>query len=387
MIIKNAKIYGEELFDLSIEDGKITQIAKNLQGKDELDVGGLTLLPSFVDLCVNLKNDKFSLSNLELLEKECLKGGISAVLLRDKMDFDEEAFALFLKNCSQHKLRLFSSVKMSANPRNIATLINSGAVALELESSQSANTLKMAMNYALMKNIPVFARCYDEAFDDGGVMNDCALSFELGLAGMSAVAESSEVAKMRELANFYHCEIIYDGLSLERSLRLLKDEKILVGIHYLIKDESACADFNTAAKLMPPLRSGEDRDFLQKSLKEGKIHFLSAMHSPKSISLKDLAFDEAAFGIHSVSEYVSLCATFLVRSGLLSWRELCEYASFNGSRFLGLNSGRIAVGLDADLIVLDENAKINPHPHCLYAKDELFGELKFHILGGELFKF
>ncbi len=43
------------------------------------------------------KNDKFSLANLELLENECLKGGISSIVLRDCMDFDEESFALFLQ--------------------------------------------------------------------------------------------------------------------------------------------------------------------------------------------------------------------------------------------------------------------------------------------------
>lgn len=386
MIIKNAKIYGEELLDLRIEGGKIVEMGENLRGEGVLDVEGLTLLPSFVDLCVNLKNDKFNLSHLDLLEKECLKGGIGAILLRDKMRFDEEAFALFLQNCAQKKLRIFSSIKVDSKPRNIATLMREGAVALELESAQDANTLKMAMHYALMKKAPIFVRCYDEGFDDGGVMNDCALSFELGLAGMSGVAESSEVAKMKEVAEFYKGAVVYDGISLEKSLSLLDGESVLVGIHHLIKDESACAGFNTSAKLMPPLRSSGDRNFLQEALKRGKIRFLSAMHSPKSVALKDLAFDEAAFGIHSICEYVSLCATFLVRSGLLSWRELCEITSFNGAHFLGLDSGRIELGREANLIVLDEGARLRPYPSCLYAGDELFGKLKFHILRGELLK-
>lgn len=61
MLIKNAKIYGENLQDLLIKDGKIVKIGANLDDNDEvLDAQGMTLLPSFVDLCVNLKNDKFS---------------------------------------------------------------------------------------------------------------------------------------------------------------------------------------------------------------------------------------------------------------------------------------------------------------------------------------
>ncbi len=58
------------------------------------------------------------------------------------------------------------------------------------------------------------------------------------------------------------------------SLVLLDEKDLkLVSIHHLIKDDSACEDFNTAAKLMPPLRSKEDVLALREALKEGKISF------------------------------------------------------------------------------------------------------------------
>lgn len=106
MIIKNARIYGKNPKDIIVEKGIITKInecgLKHNQ-KEILDAKNLTLLPSFVDLNVSLKNDKFSLTNLELLENECLKGGVGAIILRDCMDFDEESFELFLHNLKQSK--------------------------------------------------------------------------------------------------------------------------------------------------------------------------------------------------------------------------------------------------------------------------------------------
>ena len=200
-------------------------------------------MPSFIDLCVYLKNDKFSLNHLDLLEKECLKGGVSTILLRDVMDFDEETFILFLQNLSHRTLQIFSSVKVKEPLKNIASMINQGAVALELESKLNANILKIAMQYALMKKVPIFAKCLNEDFDDNGVMNDCLLSSKLGLIGMSEVAESSEVAKLKEIAAFYQSEVIYDCLSLARSLKIATDETILVSIHHLIKNENACENF------------------------------------------------------------------------------------------------------------------------------------------------
>ncbi|EHD2940951.1 TPA: metal-dependent hydrolase [Campylobacter coli] len=388
MLIKNAKIYGENLQDLLIKDGKIVKIGANLDDNDEvLDAQGMTLLPSFVDLCVNLKNDKFSLSNLELLEKECLRGGVGAIILRDCMDFDEESFSLFLQNLKTRKIQIFPSIcalDKQGKLKNLATLFNKGAHALELKSSCNANILRVSMQYALMKEKSIFVKCYDENFDDNGVMNDCEMSFELGLAGMSAVAESSEVAKIQEVAKFYGVKVIFDLLSLKRSIELLEDENLkLISIHHLIKDDSACTGFNTAAKLNPPLRSKEDKESLKQALKQGKIDFLSSLHSAKSISLKDLAFDEAAFGIHSICEFMSLCYTFLIKEGLLTWQNLCKATSQNPSNFLGLNSGIIEVGKEANLVLFDENEEISAPKSSLYANDKLFGKVKLHLVKGE----
>ncbi|CDG57155.1 Amidohydrolase [Campylobacter coli 76339] len=388
MLIKNAKIYGENLQDLLIKDGKIVKIGANLDDNDEvLDAQGMTLLPSFVDLCVNLKNDKFSLSNLELLEKECLRGGVGAIILRDCMDFDEESFSLFLQNLKTRKIQIFPSIcalDKQGKLKNLATLFNKGAHALELKSSSDANILRVSMQYALMKEKSIFVKCHDENFDDNGVMNDCEASFELGLAGMSTVAESSEVAKIQEIAKFYGVKVIFDLLSLKRSIELLGDENLkLISIHHLIKDDSACAGFNTAAKLNPPLRSKEDKESLKQALKQGKIDFLSSLHSAKSISLKDLAFDEAAFGIHSVCEFMSLCYTFLIKEGLLTWQNLCKATSQNPSEFLGLNSGIIEVGKEANLVLFDENEEISAPKSSLYVNDKLFGKVKLHLVKGE----
>lgn len=388
MLIKNAKIYGENLQDLLIKDGKIVKIGANLDDNDEvLDAQGMTLLPSFVDLCVNLKNDKFSLNNLELLEKECLRGGVGAIILRDCMNFDEESFSLFLQNLKTRKIQIFPSIcalDRQGKLKNLATLFNKGAHALELKSSSDANILRVGMQYALMKEKSIFVKCHDENFDDNGVMNDCEASFELGLAGMSAVAESSEVAKIQEIAKFYGVKVIFDLLSLKRSIELLGDENLkLISIHHLIKDDSVCAGFNTAAKLNPPLRSKEDKESLKQALKQGKIDFLSSLHSAKSISLKDLAFDEAAFGIHSVCEFMSLCYTFLIKEGLLTWQNLCKATSQNPSEFLGLNSGIIEVGKEANLVLFDENEEISAPKSSLYANDKLFGKVKLHLVKGE----
>jgi len=406
MIIKNARIYGEEPLDLELEKGIIKKIGKNLKGSKSLDAGSLTLLPSFVDLNVRLKNDKFSLENLALLEEKCLKSGISAVLLRDDMDFDEESLSLFLNHLKSLKVRIFTSVRAldkDKKLKNLSTLISKNAFAIELESASEANILRQSMQYALMKDVPLLVRCFESGFDDGGVMSDGSMSFKLGLVGISKVSELSEVAKIKQIAKFYGSRMLYDCLSLKQSLDLLdSSDEILISIHHLLKDSSACENFNTAAKLMPPLQELDDTSALLQRLKDdfsksskseisksahknhAKIKFLSALESAKPITHKDLAFDEASFGIDSLGEFMSLCNTFLVQKGILSWRHVCELASLNGAKFLGLNCGEIKVGKEANFVLFDENLNIKIKENSLYAKDKLKGEVKAHFLNGEL---
>lgn len=388
MLIKNARIYAEKVQDIRIENGFITQIADEIRADDEIfDAHNLVLLPSFIDLNVSLKNEHFCIENLKNLEEECLKSGVSAVVLKDTMDFDEESFALFLEHLKNLKLQVFATARVcdkAGKLKNLSTLINKGVFALQCQSSHKASVLRQSMQYALMKEKTLFVHCFEAGFDDNGVMNDCATSFELGLVGISAVSEFSEVAKIKQIAEFYKVKVLYECLSLEKSLNLLDNTDLVqTSIHHLLKSDEQCLQFNTFAKLMPPLRSKNDTLALQKALKAGKIKFLSSLHSPKSITHKDVAFDEASFGVDSMSEYLSLCYSFLVKNSFLSWAELCELTSKNQASFLGLNSGQIATGKEANFILFDENTKGKKAKNSLYAKDELFGEVKAHFIKGE----
>ena len=50
---------------------------------------------------------------------------------------------------------------------------------------------------------------------------------------------------------------------------------------------------------------------------------------------------------------------------------------------MGLNSGVIEVGKEANLVLFDENEEIFAPKSSLYFKDKLFGKIKMHILRGK----
>ena len=118
--------------------------------------------------------------------------------------------------------------------------------------------------------------------------------------------------------------------------------------------ESACDGFNTYAKLNPPLRTSADKEALLERLADGKIDILTALHSPKSVIYKDVAFFEAKYGIDSIEDYLSLCYTYLVKEGVIGWDKLASLICEKPAEILGEKTlGKIAEGYDANIILFD----------------------------------
>lgn len=72
------------------------------------------------------------------------------------------------------------------------------------------------------------------------------------------------------------------------------------------------------------------------ALQEGSVDILTSAHSPKSILYKDVAFEDAAFGIGSIEEFLTLAHTFLVKNGVIDLSTLIRMCCTNPAKVLGL---------------------------------------------------
>lgn len=405
MLIKNALVptsKGSERLDILVEEGKIVAVRQDLSSAstDVIDANGLYVLPGLIDLNVRFSNSSLNQENIDKLSSSCLKGGVTtAVVMSDFTPRLDSATLLELVKfkIDQAKINLHISAPLADEKEdqlhNIATLLNNGAAAILANSNRNANLLRRGMQYALMKKRPLFVQCYEPNLDDNGLMNDGVIASKLGLSGISKISETAEVAKVSEMAHFYGASVVLKSLSTKRSLEIAKEHKTLksdlyaeVSIHHLAKNDTSCDGFNTYAKLMPPLREEEERQALLGALKEGMVDILTSAHSPKSILYKDVAFEDAAFGIGSIEEFLTLAYTFLVKTDLIDLNALVRIASFNPSRILGLSSkGAIQAGYDADLVLFDPKESYTvDNKHSLYYGETLHGKVKQVIVGGKV---
>ncbi len=404
MVIKNATIFKdgkEKKVDVKIKDGKIEEISSKITtlGDEFIDIEGLYLFPGIVDLNVRLLNDKLNRKNLNRLFENALKGGVTTFVLMPDFNpkIDNETVLEFLSSriLEESKVDLILSIAASDGEKlnNISTLLKYGSDILFEKSAVNDNVMRRAMQYAKMKEIPLFVFCDNPSLNDGGVMNESEISFKLGLPGITKIGEISEVAKISQMALFYDIKILFQSLSTQKSIELVnraKDEsdKIFceVSIHHLIKNDLSCDGFNTAAKILPPLREEEERKKLVEELLEDRIDTITSLHSPKSLLYKDVAFSKALFGVDSLGEFLPLCYTFLVKKGVINFEKLFEKISLNPAKILGFEDrGKIEEGYRADLIIFDPNYKsIQKDKNSLYYNEEVEGKIEKVIVKGSV---
>ena len=397
MVIKNAIIcdsHKEIKQDVKIENGKIIEIGNNLSDNKIIDANGLYLMPSMIDLNVRVFNDTLSEKTLIRLNQNALIGGVSNILLMPDCSpaIDSEMVIEFVKAKSKvlNKVNIYPSIASLKDDKltNISILLQKDTKAIFLKSDSSGNTIRRVFEYSKMSNRPVLCFCNDEDISLSGVINDGEVSFNLGLDGIPEIAESSEVAKINEISKYIQNKVIIQNISTNRALEIIKNSdniKSEVSIHHLILNESECENFNTYAKIMPPLRDEQNRLKLIQKLKDGKIDLLTSLHSPKSFEDKDVAFSEAKFGINSIKYYFSLSYTYLVKNNIINLQTLSKLTSLNPAKVLNLNKGLIKEGYDADLILVDLNKKVEiDEKKSLYINNKLFGKVIFNIVNGEI---
>lgn len=401
MLIKNAIVCDSEKEikqDVRIKNGKIIEIGDNLSensaNEKVIDATRLHLMPSIIDLNVRVFNDTLSEKTLIRLNENALMGGVGNILLMPDCTpaIDSEMVVEFVKAKSKvlNKVNIYPSISSLKDEKltNISILLQKGAKGIFLKSDSTGNTIKRVFEYSKMSNIPVFCFANDGYLSLNGVMNDGEMAFKLGLDGVSEITESSEVAKINEIAKYIGNDVVIQNISTNRALEIIKNSENIqseVSIHHLILNENVCENFNTYAKIMPPLRDEGNRLELIEKLKNGEIDLLTSLHSPKSFEDKDVAFNEAKFGINSIKYYFPLSYTYLVKNQIINLQTLSKLTSLNPAKILNLKKGLIKEGYDADFILVDLNRVVEiEEKKSLYLNRKLFGKIMFNIVNGEI---
>lgn len=405
MIIKGAMIcdaLGEQRGDIRICGDRIIKVERSImpdENEEVLDADGFVLMPSAIDFNARLHNNILSKDNILKLSKKAANGGISMMsIIPDcqpslSTELGIELLSAIKDELSAKVFALISSTKDNSDGLpDVSLLYKKGAVGIYSKSCIDGNLLRRACEFALMLNIPMFFDCDDESLSKDGVMNDGELSAKLGLSGILSLSEIKEVAMMCEVSSFMGVKSIFNSIASDRSIEILKEAKkrnsnifIQTSIHHLMLTEDLCNNYNTSAKIKPPLKSETTRAKLTKRVKKLEVDLLTSLQSSHSLSRKDLSFDEAEFGVDMIDYFIPMCYSLLVKNEHMTLKDLSKILSFNPSQILGYEDrGLVKEGYVADFVLLDtkETQMILKQDSPYY--DWIFsGKIKHHFIDGK----
>ena len=378
ILFKNARLIDpekgtEEVGSLAVADGRIAG-AMGMDGAKVIDCGGRCLAPGIVDIGVKVsepgERHKESFRSAGLA---AAAGGVTTIVTRpDTLPAIDTPEALEFVRRRANEAAPVNVLPMAALTRGregremaeIGFLLDAGAVAFTDCDNVVANTkvFSRCLTYAASLGALVIAHPQEPLLSQGAAATSGKFAALKGLPSVSPMAErmglDRDIAVVEMIGACYHADQVTTARALRRLERAKEaglDLTAGVSIHHLTLNELDVGDFRTFFKVKPPLRSEEDRLATVDAVANGLIDVISSMHTPQDEESKRLPFEEAASGAIGLETMLPALMR-LVHAGHMDLPTLWSALSLNPARRLGLETGRLALGAPADLVVFDPDA-------------------------------
>jgi len=364
----------DQKMDILIKNGVIEDTGsteqKNFKGK-VIDCEGKVICPGLMDMHVHLREP--GMEYKETIESGCgaaMAGGFTAVACmpnthpvvdnRGQVEFILEKAENLLVDV--HPIGAVTVGMEGTALTEMGDMLDAGAVGFSDDGLPVADSAMMrrALEYASLFGAPIIDHCEDLSLSGQGVMHEGIVSTICGLKGIPSISEEIMVARDILLAEFTKGPLHIAHVSTSRSVQMIREAKKR-GVkitaetcpHYLVLTDEAVKNFDTHAKMKPPLRTAADRDGLMEGLKDRTIDAIATDHAPHAFHEKETEFEAAAFGIVGLETALGLMITHLVNKKVLTLYQLIEKMSLNPRKILNLEGADIQKGKKANLTILD----------------------------------
>ncbi len=379
LLIRNGRLVDparklDAVTDILIRDGKIRSIGQTdpTSGISSLDASGLIVAPGFFDIHVHLREPGTEeAETIATGGQAAAAGGFTAVaaMPNTKPSNDSPSMTHFIISEARKSSpsRVFPIGAISKEQKGetlaeIGEMVEAGIVGISDDGKpvMDGQLFRRALEYAQMFDLPVIQHCEDLHLSKGGVMHEGVYSTRLGLKGIPSAAESTMVSRDLILAEMTSGKYHVAHLSTRKAVEMVREAKSRgmkisaeVTPHHFTLTDAAVADYDTNAKMNPPLRSEDDVAAVLEGIQDGTIDAIASDHAPHHINLKMLEFDRAPFGITGLETAVGLAFTRLK----LPIERLVALFSVNPQRIMKVKPWGLFEGSDADITILDPDRK------------------------------
>ena len=348
-----------QLGTIRCERGRIAALGQVTAqpGDSVIDAKGMLIAPGLVDLGV-FAIDKAAFHF----------GGITrAALMPDQNPpLDHPARVRFAAQSGKpdlwvHPLAAATRGLEGAELAELALMREAGAkaVATGRRWIGDSGTMHRLLSYAAMLGLTVITHAEDAGLAGNAVATAGEMATRYGLPSAPAEAETLAVARDIALAELSGARLHFRQITTRSACALVRAAKarglaISAGVtpaHFMLSD-TAIGDFRTFAKLSPPLRSEADRMAVREALADGTIDVICSGHDPRGPEDKRLPFADAEPGMAGAETLLAL-SLGLIRDNVIDTARAFALLAANPAQLLGVDVGKLEVGHEADLAVID----------------------------------
>lgn len=402
ILIKNTKLVdgrGEHgQADVLIGEGRILSLSGG-EAPVVLEATGRVLSPGFFDPHAHLREPGQEVKeDLQSGLTAAVHGGYTDVVSMPNttpvVDSAEIVRALKEKAAQLGRARLHPAAALTQGQEGkvlseARLLREAGAVMLtdDGRTNEDAAVLAQGLQYAASWGLLVSVHAEDAGLRRGGVMNEGAVSFRLGLPGNTGYAEAARIARDLEIVRYVmegpgarglqpgRSLLHIQHLSTRRGLELVRQAKQAglpvsteVGPHHLTLTDDHLESLNPIYKVAPPLRTQADVEALVEGLLDGTIDSIGTDHAPHTQDEKELDMLRAPFGIPNIEVCWPLLYTELVEKRGFPLHTLVARLTDGPRRLLGFSPIHLSEGAEASLVLWDPEDERPVEPHTFASK-------------------
>lgn len=381
LLIRNVKMVtdsttGDSPVDIRIRDGVIREIGASLdrqEGEETFDGGGNWISPGWMDMHVHFREPGQE-------HKETIETGAGAAAFGG---FTEVACMpnttppIHTRDVVEYVIRKAADLPVEVHPIGCVTVDRKGKSITEMSDMKEggaiafsddgdpvydSQVMRVALEYSSMLGVPIINHEEDLSLSLPGHMHEGEVSARLGLDATPSIAEEVMIARDVHLAAFTGGHVHVAHISTRGAVELVRRAKAdginvtteVCPHHFSLTDEEIeRRDFDTNAKMHPPLRTADDVEAIIEGLRDGTIDAICTDHAPHAIEEKEVEFIYAPNGIIGLETAWSISVEYLLNRNLLTLQELMEKLVRRPREILNLPVPSLETGAEANLTIFN----------------------------------
>lgn len=367
----------EGKLDVLVEDGRVAAVEKTGKIKsrqaEKIDAEGLVVAPGLIDIHVHLREPGQGYKEtIASGTAAAAAGGFTSVCAMPNtipVNDSTEITAWMQSPERKAAIRVFPIAAATLGSMGEAltdypALKSFGAVAVTDDGKPilGDEIMHEALKAATNAGLPVIQHAEDTRMTGGCSMNAGALAFRLGLRGMPVEAESSLVERDIELVRKVkgaHLHVAH--LSTRKALDAVRRARreglnvtCEVAPHHFVLNEERVGEYDTNAKMNPPLRAEDDRAAMIEGILDGSVDCIATDHAPHATHEKEQEFERAPNGITGLETALGLTISALHQQHGMPLDCLLAMLTSRPAQVLGLTGrGTLGVGSFGDVVLFE----------------------------------